>query len=155
MVYNSAVGNNVDLDRGAGVQRIVRTAVLLPVLVVLEEEMLGCVGDEFVADRGAQHDAVGEDRTGELDRSLVYIDGRWWVASLSSGGEDVVDWLEDAFHEAALSGYEDSVAVGVVEQHRKDRAELLLGDSIPGGGEGGDEILFEVAGDAGWGVGAS
>ncbi len=115
--------------------------------------MLGCVGDERVARGCAQHDVLGEDRAGELDSSVVHIDGGWYFASLDGGAENVADWLEDAFHEATLSGNEGSVAVGVVEQSCEKGPEWLRGESFSEGEEGGGEVILEVVADAGRDVG--
>ena len=122
-------------------------------LAVLEEKMPGCVGDELVADGGAQHDVLGEHWAGELSDGLVDVDGGRQVASLCRRGEDVADGLEDAAHETALGGNEGSIVVGVVEESRKDGAERLPCNTSPEVDEGGGEVILEVVGDGGWGVG--
>ncbi len=75
------------------------------------------------------------------------------IASLCSGGKDVLNGLKDAVDEAALGSDETSVPVGVVEESSEDQPESFLCHAQSKVGESCEEVLFEVVGDPGGCVG--
>ena len=121
--------------------------------LVREEKVVGRVGDEFIADRGPQHDVLGKDRARKLSGCFVDVDGVGQVAAFCRGAENVSDRLEGTTNKATLCGYEGLVTVGVVKQSCEERAERPPDHPLPEIHERDGEIILEVVGNAGQDVG--
>ena len=114
---------------------------------MLVEELVCGVGDELVADGGAEHDVLEEYGAGELGYSFVELQSRGKCSPFLSLDQDVSEGFEDGRHEPVLDGLMFGTSVGVVEQGGKDDSKWAFVQPSAEMIESDREVGVQVAGN--------